>query len=316
MGSAWNVDERDAVRELDSALQGVLAVNEADLARTKLLIADAGAQLHSALTTLALATDKYRQALALVERTVYDPEHIDASLAGASSALLSDFVRTMVRVSRDSMATIEEVIGLGEQLSLLCKQGEIIDDLAVQTRQISLNARIETQRAGTAGRTFEVVANEVKRLANGSLALSQRMGAAVTACQRHLARVRATAEDLASNDMSAAVHAHRGLGAAIALLDGVQRDLCVELSQVDVCIAQTVRVLQFEDMVTQIVDLTIKRNEVLTRVLARVLALCGAALGERSIRPALAEVSDTLRAAAEMTLVQQTSVAEGTVDLF
>jgi Methyl-accepting chemotaxis protein (MCP) signalling domain len=316
MASAWDVDGLDAVSELDAALQAVLAVNDADLARTKLLIADAGAQLHSSLTTLARATGDYRKALALVERTVYDPEHLEASLAGASSALLNDFVRTMVRVGRDSMATIEEVITLGEQLSLLAKHGEGIDHIAVQTRQISLNARIETQRAGTAGRTFEVVANEVKRLANGSLALSQRMGASVTACQLHLARLRATAESLASNDMSAAVHAHRGLGAAIALLDSVQRELCVDLSQVDVCITQTVRALQFEDMVTQIIDLTLRRNEVLTRMLKRVLVLCSAALCERSVLPVVSEISGTLRSAAAMMLVEQTSMAEGTVDLF
>lgn len=316
MASARDVDEFDAVSELGIAFHDVLAVNAADLARTKLLIADAGAQLHSSLTTLALATGEYRKALAQVERTVYDPEHLEASLAGASSALLSDFVRTMVRVSRDGMATIEEVIVLGELLSLLGKQSESIDDLAVQTRQISLNARIETQRAGAAGRTFEVVANEVKRLANGSLALSQRMGAAVTACQRHLAHVRRTAENLAANDMSAAVNAHRGLGAAIALLDRVQRELSVELSQVDVCITQTVRALQFEDMVTQIVDLTIKRNEVLTRMLERLLAVCGAALGERSVLPAIAEVSAALRSAAALKLVEQTTMAQGTVDLF
>jgi methyl-accepting chemotaxis protein len=316
MVSACDVDEHDALSELDAALDGVLAVNEADLARAKLLIADAGAQLHSSLTTLALATGEYRKALALVERTVYDPEQPGSSLAGASSALLSDFVRTMVRVGRDSMATIEEVIALGEQLARLGKHSEGIDDLAVQTRQISLNARIETQRAGASGRTFELVANEVKRLANGSLALSERMGAAVTACQRHLARVRSTAESLASNDMSAAVHAHRGLGAAIGLLDRVQRELCVELSQVDVCIAQTVRVLQFEDMVTQILDLTLRRNEVLARMLKRVLALCGAALGERGVFPTVAEISDTLRSAAALKLVEQSTMAEGTVDLF
>jgi methyl-accepting chemotaxis protein len=310
------VYDADPSVALDAAIQHVIGVMKADLGRAKLLIADAGRQLHDAMTTLGRATEQYRHALVTVERTLYDSEHAERSLGGASSALLEEFVRNMVRVSRDSMSTIEEIFVLGEQMALLVKHAEGIDGLARETRLIALNARIETQRAGDAGRTFEVVADEVKRLANASLSLSERMGTAVRTCEQRIAHVRATAESLASNDMSSAIQAHKGLGAAIAALDQVQRELGVDLSQVEGSVTQTVRALQFEDMVTQILDLTIGRMEIVARMLSRVLGLCSGALRDAESARAIQDIVEELRAISQLSLVQQTTVTEGTVDLF
>jgi methyl-accepting chemotaxis protein len=299
--------------ELDAAVQQVFDVMKADLGRAKLLIEDAGRQLHDSMLTLGRATEQYRNALLTVENTLYSSEHTDKSLGGAAATLLNEFVRSMVRVSRDSIGTIEEVFSLAEQMALLVKHAEGIDGLARETRLIALNARIETQRAGSAGRTFEVVADEVKRLANASLSLSDRMSTAVRNCEERLARVRVTAESLASHDMSSAIHAHKGLGAAIALIDKVQRELGVDLASVEACVGQTVRALQFEDMVTQILNLTIGRIDILARMLTRVFEqLPSGSVDDAFVR----NMADELRAICQLNLVAQTNLSQGSVDLF
>jgi len=315
MAQHATVDSADPIAELDAAVQHVMGVMKADLGRAKLLIADAGHQLHTSMMTLSQATERYRAALTAVEHSLYDTEHAEQSLGGASAALLNEFVGSMVRVSRDSMGTIEEVLSLGEQMALLVKHAEGIDGLARETRLIALNARIETQRAGDAGRTFEVVADEVKRLANASLTLSERMGVAVSACQERITRVRNTAESLASHDMSSAIQAHKGLGAAIASLDRVQRDLGSDLSTVEFSVAQTIRALQFEDMVTQILDLTIGRIDIVTRLFTRFTSLCEGTL-DRAQAAVTREIVEELHAIAQLSIVNQTTMDVGTVDLF
>ncbi|MFM2419385.1 MAG: hypothetical protein RL385_4108 [Pseudomonadota bacterium] len=299
----------------DEAVSRLVSIIKTDLGRANLLVADAGSELHQSMMALSDATQRYGSALRSIEQTVCTTEEDTASLGNSSTLLLKEFVDNMVRVSRGSMSTIEEVLVLGEQMDMLVKNAEGIDGLARETRLIALNARIETQRAGEAGRTFQVVADEVKRLANASLDVSERMSTAVTACQTRITRVRETAQDLAAHDLSSAIDAHKGLGAAISALDRVQRDLGHDLDQVQANVGRTIRALQFEDMVTQILNRTISRIDVLQDVILRLSGACADALPRPELS-LLERLVDELRASTEHTAVKQTNMNVGSVELF
>jgi methyl-accepting chemotaxis protein len=62
----------------------------------------------------------------------------------------------------------ENVLNLGAKADQIGEIIVVINDIASQTNLLALNAAIEAARAGDAGRGFEVVAEEVRKLAEKS----------------------------------------------------------------------------------------------------------------------------------------------------
>jgi hypothetical protein len=105
----------------------------------------------------------------------------------------------MKRINLDMQLAIENYI-LDQLQHLTTFQKDIgavanvIEDIAAQTNMLSLNASIEAARAGDNGRTFAVVAQEIRKLADRSHTSAREISEMVKENNRVIEQIKQTAE--------------------------------------------------------------------------------------------------------------------------
>ena len=88
-----------------------------------------------------------------------------ANIAEQENVQSHEKIKTCSEYMNELVGAMKMIDGKSKEIIKVIKT---IDDIASQTKILSLNATIEASRAGVAGRGFAIVANEVKNLANKS----------------------------------------------------------------------------------------------------------------------------------------------------
>jgi methyl-accepting chemotaxis protein len=306
---------REVIREFEAAVDSTTGQIKSDLERARGMVRDATVRLSRSFELLHMGAVGQRVALQTVATAFYDGERSGRSFAASTETLMRQFVDEIVRVSRDSVRIIEQLNDLSTQVGSIVGCADAIDGLARETRFIAFNARIETHRAGEAGRTFKVVADEVKRLANASSTLSNQIRQSVSECNLQLTQVHKTSVGLASHDLSRTIESHRGLSAAIGKLDNVNQELDQMLETVASSVSEAVRALQFEDAVSQIIGATMQRVEKLGSHCVRAVQVLERGNNGDRVKP-LTEIVSGIRALSERLAGQPSSIDQSAVELF
>lgn len=105
----------------------------------------------------------------------------EADNGGNTARSMLEVIQKIVSLVNESMKTIEELGGSGEQIGNVI---ETIEEIADQTNLLALNAAIEAARAGEQGRGFAVVADEVRKLAERTQRATKEIGTTIRGIQQ------------------------------------------------------------------------------------------------------------------------------------
>jgi len=106
----------------------------------------------------------------------------------------------------------------------ITEMGTLIRGFADQTHLLGLNAAIEAARAGENGRGFEVVANEVRKLAGSSRKALETIQANLDQIEKKLISVRKESEQTSSEARNQAAKSQE-LAVFVTMVDNVTKDL-------------------------------------------------------------------------------------------
>ncbi len=182
---------RDIVTTVKTAagqVNGSVGINESDVR----LLTDAATkqadQIQQTLSKLEKVTISI-QSVATDARLAANVATSAASTAEVGGQAMDRTVQSILQLRETIAETAKKVKRLGESSQQISKVTGLIDQIALQTNLLAINASIEAARAGEEGRGFAVVAEEVGELAAQSAAATKEIEKIVENIQRETSAV-------------------------------------------------------------------------------------------------------------------------------
>ncbi|NJK87997.1 MAG: hypothetical protein HC923_00435, partial [Myxococcales bacterium] len=236
--------------------------------------------------------------------------------------LLSGFADLLAHFSKQSITIAYRIDDMVDEMAQIFRLVEQVDAIAEDTNILAINAALEAVRAGDRGKGFGVVASEVRALSRKTKGLNDTIVDRMKDAEESISSVREAIGTMASQDMTVTLSAKASLDVMLGKLDRMQdgisatlQDIETYTNRVDASASDVIRQLQFEDLVTQIlqsIDERIERVEDTFDTLRRIASDTSKPSDTR-----VRAMQDAIEAYAEMTknsrrpAVEQVDLAGG-----
>lgn len=337
------VEARETLRDASERLLAGLGAldlddlrgSRAQVDRARSILRDAITRLNGSFEQLAHDTDEQRkQVSGLIsdmsgELAGKDEENsINVQwFVSQTSTLLGSFADLVTHFSKQSVGIAYKIDDMTDQMKAIFRLIEQVDAIAEDTNILAINAALEAVRAGDKGKGFGVVASEVRVLSRKTKVLNDSIVEHMKDAERSILSVRDAVGLMASHDMTMALSAKADVDTMMEKLDGMQQNVEFTLGQMEMftsrveeSAAEAIRSLQFEDLVTQVLQ---NVDERFARVESAFLSIRAAAEDDgvsadarlRGVRAAIDEY-ETACHEAKQPAVEQTTMDEGEVTFF
>lgn len=322
----------DLFIDIYSSLEEQIQIVQSETNRVRNLIDGAIRDLQSSFDTLNTKTrmqknvaDTLISALSDSTSEVQDGQEINfRNFISETEQVLEYFVDNVVDTSKSSMLLMHKIDDMNVSIESIVT---LLDDIRVisdRTNLLALNASIEAARAGDAGRGFSVVADEVRKLAIQSHDFNDQINQVVVQTTGSLESARELITVLASKDMNAALNSKKRvteMTSEITQLNASAEKSTYEISQltaeIDDNVNLAVRALQFEDMVTQLVQQIELRISYANQVIEKLKDIETSSEDTKDMNiKNLASFVEESRNTLKKNVVQQESMNEGEIEFF
>lgn len=172
---------------------------------------------------------------------------------------LDSMVARMLMVGDKSDALVSHIETLVTDGGAIVARVNQLEQLSKRTKFIALNARLDAVRAGPGGRTFRVVADEVKAMADEAAAVTSEVQQSMLTVRATLADLQDSVTLLAGKGFNHVLDKHNAVLAAICRLDASHEVTSDAAAKLRDDVADAVRSLQFEDLLSQLLERTSER---------------------------------------------------------
>lgn len=153
------------------------------------------------------------------------------TVSGEGRKALDDTVTMMNIVNARTEAIAGDILSLAENSLEIGEIVSVVAEIADQTNLLALNAAIEASRAGEHGRGFNVVASEIRALADQSKSATTRVRRILMEIQKSTNAAVVGAEE-GSKSVSRALDAVREAGETIRQLESIIADSARSVAQI------------------------------------------------------------------------------------